>query len=79
MEGILKMDSQDIGMALSDEMHELMKQLIMNNHLRVAGYVMISYLIRSFHISQPEARALTKAWMKERFSKELCRYLHRKN
>lgn len=60
-------DIQTLNEIISNEMKTLMSRLIKNDQIRIAGHVMIAYLIRLYDIPEDKARRLMIYWVKTHF------------
>lgn len=59
---------------VTKDMEVLMTHLVRNGQMRMAGHVMISFLVRSFRLDNQEAKHYMVQWIYARFPTELRAY-----
>lgn len=62
---------------LPPEMQELLKQLVMNGHIRMAGTVLYVYCLRIYHVDDEVAVRWMVAYFHREFPQQLQRHRDR--
>ena len=64
---------------IHDEMTTLVRQLVMQNQIRMAGLVLLTYFVREWKVEESLAKRYVRGYFTKFFPKQLERYLKRLN
>lgn len=64
---------------IADEMTSLLRQLVMQNQIRMAGLVLQTYFIREWKIAEELANQYVRGYFAKYYPKQLDRHLKRLN
>jgi hypothetical protein len=62
---------------IADEMTVLLRQLVMQNTIRIAGHVLQTYFLREWKIHEELANSYVRCYFAKYFPRQLERYLMR--
>lgn len=64
---------------INDEMTVLLRQLVMQNQIKMAGLVLRTYFIRHWKINEEMAGKYVRCYFSKHYPKQLERHLNRLN
>lgn len=64
---------------IADEMNTLLRQLVMQDQIRMAGLVLQTYFVRNWKVEESLAKQYVRGYFAKYYPKQLERHLKRMN